>query len=451
MLVLRGVLCVAVMTWLFAGLSAEAGMQKKLAPLAPRSVTLGADYSQLKIAPPATGLYLGQYEWQPGDIATMEAAAGMHTTHYAANRGHWSIGYDGAGNPHLDLAQANAAWDAGRAIVVQAFNTYAGADAEHPVGFTVDKLLRGQYDAALHTFALELKAFGKPVFFQIGREPNGVGGDYFGGFGLNGDKSLAWAIANNAALNKFTPPARPAGAPANLYTGVASNTVCDGAERLKAAQRYYHDFFERRENLHFLTWDTMGWAVLQVDQTLWDSQDYPAAQQTYAKQVLDSCQDFKNMYPGDAYVDWVSINWYMLDYYMSDWPGFTQDYILSIDSWFQALNKTMAQVLTVAATKPVMFTELGFPDGRNPDSAYAALKVQYGLQGVLDYYPQIKAVSFWANHPSWMVPGVFPYDCLIRPNTQQGQALHAVIVTNPGKFKSCISLTDGSRQPNCVE
>ena len=111
MLVLRGVLCVAVMTWLFAGLSAEAGMQKKLAPLAPRSVTLGADYSQLKIAPPATGLYLGQYEWQPGDIATMEAAAGMHTTHYAANRGHWSIGYDGAGNPHLDLAQANANWN----------------------------------------------------------------------------------------------------------------------------------------------------------------------------------------------------------------------------------------------------------------------------------------------------------------------------------------------------
>lgn len=430
---------------------ADARAQRKSALAAPTNAKVFPDYSHLKIAPPATGLYLGQYQWIDGDIDTFEAAAGMHTSHLAPNRGHWGFGYDGAGNPHLDVAQANAAWAAGRAIVVQAFNTHAGPDDEHPVGFTVDRLLRGHYDAALHTFAAELRAFGKPVFFQIGREPNGVEGAYFGGFGAAGDKSISWAIANNAALNKFSPPARPAGAPRNLYSGVASNTVCDGTERLKAAQRYYHDFFERRENLHFLTWDTMGWAVLQVDQTLWDSQDYPVAQQAYAKQVLDSCHDFNNFYPGDAYVDWVSINWYMLDYYMADWPGFTQDYVLPIDSWFQALNKTMAQVLAVASTKPVMFTELGFPDGRNPDSSYAASKVQYGLQGILDYYPQIKSVSFWSNHPSWMVPGVFPYDCLIRPDTQQGQALNAVIVANPGKFKSCVYLSDGSKQPNCTE
>ncbi len=451
MTMLRTILAVlALCSWL-GDSSADARTPRKAAPLAPRSVAVGPDYSQLKLAPPPTGLYLGQYEWVPGDIATMEAAAGMRTSHYAPNRGHWSIGYDGSGNPHLDVAQANAAWDAGRAIVVQAFNTYAGADAEHPVGFTVDKLLRGQYDAALHTLALELKAFGKPVFFQIGREPNGIGGDYFGGFGVNGDKSLAWAVANNAAFNKFVPPARPIGAPSTLYSGVSSSTICDGAERLKAAQRYYWDFFVRREGIKNLTFDTMGWAVLQTDQTLWDSQDYPANQRTYAKQVLDSCQDFRNVYPGDAYVDVVTINWYMLDYYMADWPGFTQDYILSIDSWFQALNKTMTQVIQAAPTKPVMFTELGFPDGMHPDSAYAAAKIQYGLQGVLDYYPQIKGLSMWANHPSWMVPGVFPYDCLIRPDTQQGQALNAVIVANPGKFRSCIYLSDGSTIPNCTE
>ncbi len=430
---------------------ADARSLRKAAPAAPTNVRAFPDYSQLKIAFPAVGMYLGQYEWQPGDIATVEAAAGMHTTHYASNRGHWGFGYDGSGNPHLDVAQANAAWDAGRAIVVQAFNTYAGADSEHPVGFTVDKLLRGQYDAALHTLANELRAFGKPVFFQVGREPNGIGADYFGGFGVNGDKSLAWAIANNAALNKFTPPARPAGAPTNLYTGVASNTVCDGAERLKAAQRYYHDFFERRENIHFLTWDTQGWNVRQVAQNQWDANDYPASQQVYAKQVIDSCQNFANFYPGDAYVDYVSLTLYMLDYYDQDWSWLSgSDIIIPMNDWWNGLTQTYTQILSVTQ-KPVALVELGFPDGMNPDSAYAASKVQYGFQGILDYYPHIKSVSLWANHPSWMVPGVFPYDCLIRPNTQQGQALNAVIVANPGKFKSCISLTDGSRQPNCVE
>ena len=76
MFAFRMVLCAAVLLSLSGGLPAEAGTPKKAAPLAPRSVTLGPDYSQLKIAPPPTGLYLGQYEWVQNDIATFEAAAG---------------------------------------------------------------------------------------------------------------------------------------------------------------------------------------------------------------------------------------------------------------------------------------------------------------------------------------------------------------------------------------
>ncbi len=143
------VLSLLVACLLLLSAPADSSSARKAAPSAPMNVIVLPDYSHLKIAPPATGLYLGQYQWIDGDIDTFEAAAGMHTSHLAPNRGHWGFGYDGAGNPHLDVTQANAAWDAGRAIVVQAFNTHAGPDDEHPVGFTVDRLLRGHYDAPL--------------------------------------------------------------------------------------------------------------------------------------------------------------------------------------------------------------------------------------------------------------------------------------------------------------
>jgi hypothetical protein len=421
-----------------------------LAALVASQAYADINWSQTKIAPPSTGMYFGQYEWQPGDISTVETAAGINTAFPSSNRGHWGFGYVN-GYPHLDVAQANNAWDDGRVIIVQAFNTMPGEDDEHPVGFTVDKLLRGVYDAKLKIFAAELRSFGKPVWFQVGREPNGIGQDWFGGFGPNGDKSIQWAIENNSAFSYFKPPVPPSGAPSKFYLEVASINVCDGVERLKAAQRYYYDFFVRREKLNFLTFDTQGWAVHRVQQIDFDVAEYPASQQPYARQVLTSCHNFKNFYPGDAYVDWVSLNFYMLDYYRSGFPSyyFPKDYIIPIDEWLNALATTVKQVLTVTS-KSILITELGFPDGMNADSALAATKVTKGLQALIDNYKQsIKGFILWANHPSWMQPDIFPYDTLIQPGTKQGTALHTIVQNNPGVFKSCVVFTNGLAQPNC--
>lgn len=414
---------------------------------------LGAALDQSKIIAPSSGVYFGSYEWTAGDIAAVEAATGYKTSHYASQRGSWAIGYV-SGHPHLDVTAANNAWNAGKAIVVQAYNLYAGTDDEHPSGFTVDKLLAGDYDSNLHTFALELASFGKPIWMQAGREPNGAGQDYMCGFGTTGTTSLADAIAANAAYNQFTPPAVPSGAPADLYTGLTGATKPDGIARCVAGQRYLHDFFERRENLHFLTWDTQGFSVRYYkdatdNQEQYDSADY-GANAAYALTLLQRASDPANWYPGDAYSDWVSLTWYFLDYYDANWTFLSgSDILIPNADWLASLAHMMSGITAAGITKPIILVELGFPDGMSSNTAYGASKVTDGMTAILDTYPQIKAVSLWSNEASWMVNDVFPYDCLF-DNPLQAAALRAVVSTHPGSLRSCVVLTDGVQHPNCI-
>jgi len=411
----------------------------------------GAALDQSKIIAPSSGVYFGSYEWATGDIAAVEAATGYKTSHYHSGRGNWAIDYV-SGHPHLDVTAANTAWTAGKAIVVQAYNLYAGTNDEHPTGFTVDKLLAGDYDSELHTFALELASFGKPLWMQAGREPNGAGQDYMCGFGTTGTTSLAAAIAAGTAYNQFTPPSPPSGAPADLYTGITGATKPDGIARCVAGQRYLHDYFERRENLHFLTWDTQGFSVRYYkdatdNQEAYDSADY-VGNEAYALTLLQRCSDPANWYPGDDYTDWVSLTWYFLDYYDANWTFLSgSDLLIPNADWLASLSH-MYTALQAVTSKPIILVELGFPDGMSSNTAYGATKVTDGMTAILDTYTQIKAVSLWSNHASWLVNDVFPYDCLF-DNPLQAAALQAVVATRPGSIRSCVMLTDGIRQPNC--
>ena len=413
-----------------------------------------ASLHTLKIGPPPRdGIYFGAYEWTAGDIASVEAAAQISCSHYHSGYGNWALQYS-SGHPHLNLAAANAAWDAGKAIVVQAYNLYAGTDTEHPAGFTVDKLLAGDYDSNLATFAAELRAFGKPCWFQCGREPNGVGQDYMGGFGTDGTQSLSWAITNENAYNQFTPPSVPSGAPATLYDGCSGATMPDGIGRLKAGQRYLHDFFERRENLHFLTWDSQGFTARYYrdavdNQEVYDSADY-VGHESYALTLLQRASDPAYWYPGDAYCDWVSLTWYYLDYYDAGWSWLTgSDILIPNTEWVSSLSNMMTKVAAVTS-KPVMLAEFGMPDGLDSDTAYGATKITSGFTTVLTSWSQIKAVSLWSNHESWLQVDIFPYDCLLRPNTTQATALQAVIAAHPTKFHSYVTLSDGLPHPRVL-
>lgn len=140
----------------------------------------------------------------------------------------------------------------------------------------------------------------------------------------------------------------------------------------------------------------------------------------------------------------------MLDYYDASWSWLTgSDILLPNADWIASLAHTYAQIQSVTS-KPILFVELGFPDGMDSNTSYGASKLTDGFNAILGTYTQVKAVSMWSNYVDWFQADIFPYDCLLRPGTTQATALQAVIAANPGKFRSCVRLTDDIVHPNCA-
>ncbi len=406
------------------------------------------DYSSLKIVPPPNGgIYLGQYEWLPGDVETFETAIGRKTAWWSK---YGVMEPDANGFPVFDFQNAELAWQAGKVVLVNAIEAYPNPDDNSVTGFTVDKLLNGEYDIQLKQLAEQFRQFGKPMFFHTAREPLGIGLDYMGGFGPEGDKSTLWALQNKKGFKEFEPSSFPN---AQLYADLGDSTVSDGIERLKAAQRYYYHFFVEQEGLA-LTFDTMGWPVGASPQSVeseienWVA-DYPSLDPQHTRALFESSFDFAQFYPGDDYVDWVSINYYTLDFYAENWPGLEQDFLVATIKYLNDLDYTMSRVREVAPGKPVFFLELGFPDGMKENSARAASRIDSTFSHILANYPEINGISMWSFHPSWQ--DIFPFQCLIKPNTQQAAAFRQVIDENPGYFHSCVYFSDGSQMPTCSD
>ncbi len=409
------------------------------------------DFTNLKIiAPPSAGMYVGQYEWASGDINTFEQAIGKKAALWSRQ---WPMdNFDEiTGQPVFPVAEANQAWNNGQVVLANGFDINVGPGNPF-ADFTIDKLLNGDFNAQLDALAEQLRAFGKPVIFMAGREPNGILSEYFGGFGADGDKSFSWAVQNQAGFAEFDPSVFPN---PELYTDLADPTVCDGVERLAAAQRYYHHYLVDVKGLKFLTFEGMGWATTTVDEILTQAIDNGAG--THEQTLIQSCYDYRNFYPGNDYVDWVSLNFYTVDFFKDAWPQFNLpfDILISTQTYLDRLSTIMQKVREVAPGKPVLFTELGFPDGTNTDSARAAERVTTSMNAFLSDFPEINAFAFWSSIP---IPETFdptsplywPFDSLLRPNTQQGDAMKAIIDGNPSKFHSCAYLSDGKIMPNCT-
>lgn len=413
-----------------------------------------------KIAPPSSGIYFGQYSWDPDgqDIPTVEAAVGIRTAYYSPLSGNWANGAMSyvSGHPVFDPDVADAVWAQGRVVIVQAYNLTANPDDdEHPTGFTIDQLLDGAYDTQLAAFAAQLRDFGKPVWFINGRETQGVELPWMGGWGPDGDQNTEWAITNSRAYNEFVPPSPPSGARADLYAGCSGATMPDGIGRVKAGQHYIHDFMVRREGLHFLTFDTMGFAC-QFDiggtdtQAHYNSQDYTGFE-SYALTLFQRCNDPANWLPDPRCYDWVSVTLYTLDYYDDNWGWLSgSDILVATEDWITTLDNWMAAIASVTS-RPIHIIELGCPDGMDSRTTYGAEKITAVFNAILDDYPQIKAVSLWSNLDAadggWFEAtnvddAHFPYDCLIRTGPQ-ATALQAVIAAHPGEFHSYIQLTNG--------
>ena len=365
------------------------------------------------IAPAGGGVYLGQAESMPGARASFESTTGKKVAIW--QRFDVIHGQEEDPSQHalsFDVAVAQQAWDQGYIVFASAFEAYPGHSS-----FTVDKLLVGTYDADLATLAGQFKEFGRPMFFSTAREPNVILYEYMGGFGPEGDQSTAWAYENERTTGDFTPPAGPSGSP-DLYVGLGDSEACDGLERLAAAQRYYYDFFVRREGIDFLTFDTMGWNAdigAELEEDAWTV-------------PCGNLRAFHGMLVG--YADWVSINTY-----------FDTDDVIPLptaEKYVADLDKFMNEVIRGGplASLPVMITELGFCGADVPS------KIAQGLDVIVTDYPEIGAVIFWGDDSN------IGLECLVDPGPE-ADAFNSVMTANPDSFHSCVTFSDGTSPPGC--
>lgn len=403
---------------------------------------------RLTIVPPPQGAYLGQHEVEPGDIATFEEAIGrrvplwsplqVRAFPFAPGALHTGATFV---EPRLDVVAAREAWEEGRPIRVSAYEACPGPTGvaaipdRHPHGFTIDRLCRGQYDRQLATLAADFRACGRPMWFETLREPNGILADWFGGFGPDGDKPLAWAIANECATGGFQPGSLPN---AELYEGLDDPDIPDGLRRTSAAHRYYVDFFVRREGCQSLTFHTNGWSTMMSIADKVDAQPSP-----YGKAIAERLWQFGNGYPGDRFVDWVTLTLHMIDWRAADWPARTEDQLVPTELYLDHFDQQMVLVRAAAPDVPVMIIELGFPD-RQTDSERSAERITAFYEHARRY-PEIRAFCHWADSSLWA--DSWPFDSLIRPHTHQAAALRSVIAEDPARFASVIHLSDGTTFP----
>jgi len=400
------------------------------------------NYSSVKIAPPSSGgLYIGQYEWMPGDIETFEEAIDRKVAWFSP---YGIMEYDTDGYPVFNVEHAEKSWKEGKIVLVHAIEADPDPTEGYAKGtFTIDNLCKGVYDEYLERLADQFAAFGKPMFFHTAREPLGIGVDYMGGFGPFGDKSTSWAIENKRAYDEFDPSSFPH---PELYNDLGDPAISDGIERLIAAQRYYHHFFITQKGLDFLTFDTMGWVCFSPEMLQSEINEYinrTDYDEGYVRTLYQNSYNFSNFYPGDEFVDWVSIN-----YYGNDWRIMGVRIPTPIEYYLTGLDHTMKNIRSVASDKPVFFLEFGFADGMRKDSPYAAQKLTATFERIISDYPEIHGFSMWSYSPFW--GWYWPFDCLIRPGTAQADALVNIMDEHPNLFHSNVVFSDGSVIPSSV-
>ncbi|MFT5470106.1 MAG: hypothetical protein ACI8UO_005230 [Verrucomicrobiales bacterium] len=355
------------------------------------------------IAPPAKGIYLGQTKIAGREIADLEAISGGKIAIVAD----FSLvrGTENTNTPlQFDIEKANRYAADGYAMIVGAYEAHPGHR-----GFTVDRLIRGDYDRELSALAEQFRQCRGQLFFCTCREPNGVLREFFGGYGPDGDQELPWAIETRGGFADFKPPKPPKGAP-DLFKGLGRDDVADGIERLGAAQRYYHDFFLRREGLTNLTFETMGW-----------QSPGPVAQRRFRndwEERLEKSMTFEQLLAAiGPYYDWISVNWY-LETEPEDETGFPPEE--GPRKHVEAFNKTLATIARVAPNRPIILTELGILPPLKTEKAAAAFELIRNSR-------QIKAIVFWGA-PT----GNNRFDAALEPGSPAAGILKSIIRKSPG-------------------
>jgi hypothetical protein len=205
--------------------------------------------------------------------------------------------------------------------------------ADDPI-FTLQRLIDGEFDAALNKWAIDARETRIPLNLEFGIEVNGNWFPWNGSW--NGGGSSA------AYGNAYEP---------------------DGPERFKDAYKHIITIF-RKNQVTNATW------FFHVN---------------YDNVPDMSWNAMKNYYPGDDYIDWIAISVYGIQE-----PNSTDDW----RTFEEILDDAYAEFTAISPNKPLAVNEFGVCEA--PALGNKADWISNALQTVKSgNYPRIKAISYW--------------------------------------------------------
>ena len=197
--------------------------------------------------------------------------------------------------------------------------------------YTLDRIIKGDFDKELKLYAHEIAALGFPVMVEFGPEANGAW--------------FPWSAVWNGGAEK------------RHYGDIG---IPDGPERFRDAYRHIVSLF-RAEGAVNVTW------VFHLASAPWPDKEWNAA---------------RYYYPGDDWVDWIGISVYGRLRSGEAKP-------------FSAILKKMyPQLAALSSVKPLAILEMGIFEelGKQDKAEWIASAFSQLNAGE---YPRIKAVSWW--------------------------------------------------------
>jgi len=213
------------------------------------------------------------------------------------------------------------------------------------------EIINGDFDGYIQNWAVEAKAYGKPLWVCFDGEMNG---DWHNGSGA----------ANGGAT----------------LDGYGDTTKPDGPEVYIDAWRHIHDIFTA------VGADNVAW-VWSVNNHDWPHEPW---------------NKFQNYYPGDDYVDWLGVdgyNWNRTEY--AGWQSFQQVFDNQEDEYSNSFNRLRA----ISTEKPIIIAEFACAHELKANGRRKSVWITDAFNLLKTTYPYVKCF-IWFNmdkEENWLI------------------------------------------------
>jgi hypothetical protein len=218
------------------------------------------------------------------------------------------------------------------------------------------EVLSGDYDNVVITFAQHIKSWGQPLILSFAGEMNGDWAEWSGAYNFGPNCVTYTQVADLYASYGCTDTERI--------------ECVDGPERYRDMYRHIHSIFTT-EGVTNVVW---AWVV--------NHESIPD----------EEWNQFDNYYPGDSYVDIVSVDGYN---WGNNGPG-------GWKTFDQVFSAALTSLSSTHPTKPFMLGEFASVEGTVPMSKANWITDVYS--NVKSNWPQIKAVLWFNFAGDWSFP-----------------------------------------------